>query len=75
MNAIALTIDLVVPNDCYYPESLNVDQISFSESPNSLSMLTGNGLKEPSSAIDYSINETYQGIEANIDAVAKVMGF
>ena len=42
---------------------------------NIVCVLTGNGLKDPSSAIDYSINETYQGIEANIDAVAKVMGF
>ena len=42
---------------------------------NIVCVLTGNGLKDPSSAIDYSINEIYQGIEANIDAVAKVMGF
>ena len=38
-------------------------------------VLTGNGLKDPSSAIDYSVNETYTGIEANLTDVAKVMGF
>ena len=38
-------------------------------------VLTGNGLKDPSSAIDYSVNETYTGIEANLADVAKVMGF
>ena len=38
-------------------------------------VLTGNGLKDPDSAIAHSGNETYQGIEANLEAVAKVMGF
>ncbi len=38
-------------------------------------VLTGNGLKDPDSAIEYSINKTHQGIEANLTEVAKVMGF
>ena len=38
-------------------------------------VLTGNGLKDPSSAIDHSVNETYTGIESNLADVAKVMGF
>ena len=38
-------------------------------------VLTGNGLKDPDSAIAHSGNESHKGIEANIEAVAKVMGF
>jgi threonine synthase len=38
-------------------------------------VLTGNGLKDPDSAIKYSINETYKNIEPNLADVAKVMGF
>ena len=45
--------------------------------PNStiVCVLTGNGLKDPDSAITYSVNETYKGIEPNLKDVAKVMGF
>lgn len=42
---------------------------------NIVCVLTGNGLKDPDSAIKYSINETYKGIEPNLADVAKVMGF
>ncbi|MDX2231627.1 MAG: threonine synthase [Leptolyngbyaceae cyanobacterium bins.349] len=38
-------------------------------------VLTGNGLKDPDSAIKYSNNPLKQGIQPNIDAVAKAMGF
>jgi threonine synthase len=38
-------------------------------------VLTGNGLKDPDTAIKYSNNQFYQGIEASTPAVAKVMGF
>lgn len=37
--------------------------------------LTGNGLKDPSSAIDHSGNELKQGIPKDMEKVAKVMGF
>ena len=38
-------------------------------------VLTGNGLKDPDSAIKYSDNHFYQGIEPDLAAVAKIMGF
>jgi threonine synthase len=38
-------------------------------------VLTGNGLKDPDTAIKYSNNQFYQGIEANTPSVAQVMGF
>jgi threonine synthase len=38
-------------------------------------VLTGNGLKDPDTAIKNSINPFKQGIEANLDAVATAMGF
>jgi threonine synthase len=38
-------------------------------------VLTGNGLKDPDTAIQNSINPFQQGIAANIDAVAAAMGF
>ncbi len=38
-------------------------------------VLTGNGLKDPDTAIKNSINPFQQGIAANIDAVAAAMGF
>jgi threonine synthase len=38
-------------------------------------VLTGNGLKDPDTAIANSINPFQQGIPANIDAVAAAMGF
>ena len=38
-------------------------------------VLTGNGLKDPSSAIDHSGNELKQGIPKDLEKVAKVMGF
>ncbi|MEB3292539.1 MAG: threonine synthase [Synechococcales bacterium] len=38
-------------------------------------VLTGNGLKDPDSAIKYSENNFYQGIAPDLEAVAKVMGF
>ena len=45
--------------------------------PNStiVCVLTGNGLKDPDSAITYSVNETYKGIEPNLKDVAEIMGF
>jgi threonine synthase len=38
-------------------------------------VLTGNGLKDPDTAIKNSINPFQQGINANIEAVAAAMGF
>ncbi len=39
-------------------------------------VLTGNGLKDPQTAIDTSSDDRYhQGLEANLETVAKVMGF
>jgi threonine synthase len=38
-------------------------------------VLTGNGLKDPDTAIDNSINPFQQGIAANLDTVATAMGF
>ena len=38
-------------------------------------VLTGNGLKDPDSAIKYSDNHFYQGIEPDLASVAKIMGF
>lgn len=38
-------------------------------------VLTGNGLKDPDTAIQHSQNSFKQGIEPNITAVAKAMGF
>ena len=38
-------------------------------------VLTGNGLKDPSSAIDHSINDVKKGIKLDLETVAKVMGF
>ena len=38
-------------------------------------VLTGNGLKDPSSAVDHSANELKQGIPNDLERVAKVMGF
>jgi threonine synthase len=38
-------------------------------------VLTGNGLKDPDTAIKNSINPFQQGIPANLDAVAAAMGF
>ena len=37
-------------------------------------VLTGNGLKDPDTAIKHSTSQYYQGIEANTTAVAEVMG-
>ena len=38
-------------------------------------VLTGNGLKDPDTAIQHSGNQVKQGIEADLATVAKVMGF
>ena len=38
-------------------------------------VLTGNGLKDPSSAVEHSLNELKKGIPNNITEVAKIMGF
>lgn len=38
-------------------------------------VLTGNGLKDPDTAIKYSNAQFKQGISANIQAVAEAMGF
>lgn len=38
-------------------------------------VLTGNGLKDPDSAIKFSENHFHQGVEPQLEAVAKVMGF
>ena len=38
-------------------------------------VLTGNGLKDPSSAVEHSLNELKQGIPKDLAKVAKVMGF
>ncbi|MEO0846652.1 MAG: threonine synthase, partial [Cyanobacteria bacterium J06648_1] len=38
-------------------------------------VLTGNGLKDPSSAVEYSFNELKQGVPNDITEVAKIMGF
>ena len=38
-------------------------------------VLTGNGLKDPSCAVEHSLNDLKQGIPNDIDRVAKVMGF
>ena len=38
-------------------------------------VLTGNGLKDPSCAIENSKNEVISGVEMDLKAVAKVMGF
>jgi threonine synthase len=38
-------------------------------------VLTGNGLKDPDSAIKYSENQFHQGLEPDLATVARVMGF
>ena len=38
-------------------------------------VLTGNGLKDPTSAVDHSLNELKQGIPLDLKKVAEVMGF
>jgi threonine synthase len=38
-------------------------------------VLTGNGLKDPDTAINHSHNPCHQGIEADLKAVAAAMGF
>jgi threonine synthase len=38
-------------------------------------VLTGNGLKDPDSAIKYSANQFHQGVDPEMAAVAKIMGF
>lgn len=38
-------------------------------------VLTGNGLKDPDSAIKHSENQFHQGVDPELIAVAKVMGF
>jgi threonine synthase len=38
-------------------------------------VLTGNGLKDPSTAVDHSQNELKQGIPNDIEKVAAIMGF
>ena len=38
-------------------------------------VLTGNGLKDPSSAVDHSENQLKQGVPLDIKKVAEVMGF
>ena len=38
-------------------------------------VLTGNGLKDPDSAIKHSENQFHQGVDPELAAVAKVMGF
>jgi len=38
-------------------------------------VLTGNGLKDPDSAIKHSQTQMKAGVESNLDAVAQVMGF
>ncbi len=38
-------------------------------------VLTGNGLKDPDTAIEHSGNTVKQGIESDLSVVAKVMGF
>jgi threonine synthase len=38
-------------------------------------VLTGNGLKDPDTAINHSNNPVKSGITANLEAVAQVMGF
>lgn len=38
-------------------------------------VLTGNGLKDPDSAIKHSENQFHQGVDPELMAVAKVMGF
>lgn len=38
-------------------------------------VLTGNGLKDPGSAIDYSANSVQEGIEPDLSTVASLMGF
>ncbi len=38
-------------------------------------VLTGNGLKDPDTAIKHSSNPCHQGIEADLNAVARAMGF
>jgi threonine synthase len=38
-------------------------------------VLTGNGLKDPSCAVDHSQNQLKQGVPSDLEKVAKVMGF
>jgi threonine synthase len=38
-------------------------------------VLTGNGLKDPDTAIKHSNNQFYQGIEASTPAVAQLWDF
>ena len=38
-------------------------------------VLTGNGLKDPSSAVEHSFNDLKQGIPKDLEQIAKVMGF
>ena len=38
-------------------------------------VLTGNGLKDPSSAVEYSFNELKKGVPKDLEKVARVMGF
>ncbi len=37
-------------------------------------VLTGNGLKDPSSAVDHSFNELKQGVPKDLEKIAKAMG-
>jgi threonine synthase len=38
-------------------------------------VLTGNGLKDPDTALKTSQNQYHQGIEPELEAVAQAMGF
>ncbi|MGL4882386.1 MAG: threonine synthase, partial [Waterburya sp.] len=38
-------------------------------------VLTGNGLKDPDTAINHSQNQLQQGVPSDLEKVAKVMGF
>lgn len=38
-------------------------------------VLTGNGLKDPDAAIEYSHNKIHSGVGSDLESIAKVMGF
>lgn len=38
-------------------------------------VLTGNGLKDPTSAVDHSLNDLKQGLPLDLEKIARVMGF
>jgi threonine synthase len=38
-------------------------------------VLTGNGIKDPDSAIKFSENKLYEGVDPELSSVAKIMGF